>query len=115
MSVGVVLAGLLRVMGCMREMAMRDMSVMGGLVMIAGFVMLCGALVMFCGVLVMFGGLAVVRGGFFRHRRSDLRPNITSEVLHGNHRRMNNRMLASRRVYDIFQPGRINCARVSLP
>jgi hypothetical protein len=55
-------------MGGVRKMALRDLGMVSGLVMIARFVMLCGVPMMLCGVFVVFGGLAVVLSGFFRHR-----------------------------------------------
>ena len=67
MIVRVVLACLFGMVNCMNMVAMRDMSVMTSLVMVARFMMIgCGAM-MFGRVLMMLGSLTMMVGSFFRH------------------------------------------------
>jgi len=69
---GVVLARLAGVMGGMRRMAVRRMSVVGGLLVVVALVMLGGLAVVPGGVLVVFGcGVVMLDDLFLGHR--DLR------------------------------------------
>jgi hypothetical protein len=61
----VMLAGFFRVVSRVNQMTVRDMCVMPGLMVVAGFVMFGCNSVMFGGVLVMFSSFAVVICGFF--------------------------------------------------
>jgi hypothetical protein len=65
MAVGVVFAGFFGVMDCVDVMALRDVRMVAGFMMVAGAVMLgCGAMV-FGGLFVVFGGFHVVIRGVF--------------------------------------------------
>jgi hypothetical protein len=65
--VGMVLAGLAAVMGCMQRMAVRNVRVMTGAFVVAGFMMRSGFAVMFgCGF-VMLGSLIMMFGAFVCH------------------------------------------------
>ena len=60
------LGGFFMMVGRVQSVSMRDVGVMGCLLMMAGFMMLCCVLVMCGSVRVMFGGLGVMLVGFFR-------------------------------------------------
>jgi hypothetical protein len=62
--VGVVLAGLFGVLGGVQGMAVGYVRVMGGLLVIAAFVVTRGFAMMLSGVLVVFGRLRVMLGAF---------------------------------------------------
>jgi hypothetical protein len=63
----VVLRGFGGVMLRVRVVAMRDVRVMGGLLVVSGFMMLGGGVVVLGSVLVMLRGFAVVLRGILRH------------------------------------------------
>ncbi len=53
-------ARLVRMLMRMQLVAMRDMGVVRGLFMVAGFVMVCRLVVMLGGLFMVFGGLAMM-------------------------------------------------------
>jgi hypothetical protein len=65
---GVVFCGLVTVVGRMQSMRMRDVSVMPGLLMITGFIVLGRFTMMVGGALVMIGGALVVLATLMRLR-----------------------------------------------
>jgi hypothetical protein len=67
---GMVLRGFSGVVLGLNMMAMRQMGVVGGLLVIALFVVLGGVLVMLRGVFVVLRGVAMMIGVFLRHGRS---------------------------------------------
>jgi hypothetical protein len=66
MILGVVLCGLVAVMGCMQSMRVGDVSVMSGLLVIAGFIMLGRFAMMMGGALVVIGGSLVMLAALVR-------------------------------------------------
>ena len=54
-------------------MAMRQVGVMGGFLVVTALVVLGGLLMMVRGQLMVMSGLGVVLGGFFGHRMTPLR------------------------------------------
>jgi hypothetical protein len=62
---GMMLAGLFGMMRGVNLMALRHVRMVTGLVVIAGFVMLCGRLVMLSCVVVVLSGFAVMFRGLF--------------------------------------------------
>lgn len=62
-----MLARLGAVMRGMVSMALRGMGVMGGLLVMTAFVMLCSFAVMLSGLLVMLGGLMMMVRSLMRH------------------------------------------------
>jgi hypothetical protein len=65
--VGVVLARFPGVMRRVGGMAVRDMSVVAGFLMVARFMMIGGGVVILSGKLVVFGGFAVMIDSLLRH------------------------------------------------
>lgn len=63
--VRVMLAGFFRVMGGVDSMAMRDVSVMTGLLVVSALVMIGGRAVVLGGVLMVFGCFSVMVGFLF--------------------------------------------------
>jgi hypothetical protein len=70
---GMVLRGFAGVVFGLHVMAMRNMSMVGGLLVIALFVMLSGVQVMLRGVFMVLRGVAMMIGVFLRHGKSSLR------------------------------------------
>jgi hypothetical protein len=64
---GVVTAGLGMMLFGVAGMAMRAVGVVGGLLVVAGFMMPAGFAVMLGRVLVVFGGLVVMLDGMLAH------------------------------------------------
>jgi hypothetical protein len=62
-----MLAGFFGVMLGVRVMAMRDVGMVAGFLMISGSVMFGGGAMMFRGVLVMVGSFQVMLFAFLRH------------------------------------------------
>lgn len=77
--VSVMFTSFLGVVSRMNEMSMRQVGVVTGLLVVAGFVALGRTPVVDCGAIEMFGGFAVVLRGFFRHRRCTLRSKIQAK------------------------------------
>ena len=71
-----MLTGFFGVMGGVDHVTVRQMGVMSGFVVVAGFVMFGGCFVMPGSMLMMFGGFAVVFSGFLRHSKVHLRSTI---------------------------------------
>jgi hypothetical protein len=67
---GVLLRGFSGVVLGLNMVAMRQMGMVGGLFVIAIFVVLSGVQVMFRGVFMVLRGVAVMIGVFLRHGRS---------------------------------------------
>jgi hypothetical protein len=65
---GVVLGGLVPVMGRMQSVPVRDVGVMPGLLMIAGFIMLCRFTMMVGSALVVIRGSLVMLAALVRLR-----------------------------------------------
>jgi hypothetical protein len=65
--VGVVLAGLLRVMDGMDLMALGHMGVVTGFVVVPSFMVFGGGQMVLGGVLVMLGSFLMVLSALFRH------------------------------------------------
>ncbi len=68
-----MLRGFAGVVFGLNMMAMRQMSMVGGLLVIALFVVLSGIQVMLRGIFVVFRGVAMMIGVFLRHGKSSLR------------------------------------------
>jgi hypothetical protein len=63
MLVSMLLACFRRVMGCMAHVTMSDVSVIPGLLMVAGFMLSAGFPVVLCGRLMVVGGSGMMLGG----------------------------------------------------
>jgi len=64
---GVMLAGFFGVLARVVQMALCDVGMMAGLLMIPGFMMFGGSFVVLRGVFVMFRSFAVMLRGLFGH------------------------------------------------
>jgi hypothetical protein len=72
MIVGVMLGGLMARIHRAGGVTVSGVSVMGGLFVVAAFVVLCRLMMMLGGVLVMLGGRLMVMGAFVRRFRHGL-------------------------------------------
>jgi hypothetical protein len=77
---GVVLAGLLGMVGCVVQVALRYMGMVSGFFMMASLIVFRGGMVMFGGVFVVFGSFAVVLSGIFRHMQLSFRRSYGARV-----------------------------------